>query len=92
MSNRHQCGWVVRHAVFVRNGRPLVSFWHGPESWGQHFGPLVDDKSSTLSIEVAVFCTRQDARDAVNATNLEGCTVVPLDVALDELTPKAVAS
>ena len=82
--SRPIASWVVRHAVFVRNDRQVTSWWSGPEqSWGYTFGPLYDERTQTLCLSVAVFSTRREAREAMAAIGLRGCTPVRLSVALD---------
>lgn len=82
---RNSSGWVVRHAIFDQRDRRVTSWWCGPDrSWGHTFGPLFDDKTHTLSMSVAVFSSRQEAREAIRLVGLSGCTAVPLEQALDE--------
>lgn len=84
MSSRHSCGWVIRYSVRSPRGRTLDVYWSGPDkSWGQHFGPLLDPKSQTLSIAVAVFSSRRDARLAIRDADLRGCVPMALESALD---------
>ena len=90
MTRRHSCGWVVRHSMTTRSGRIVDSWWLGPErSWGTSFGPLLDGNTGTLSMSVAVFSTRRDARLAMASVGLRGCTPVPLNLAVDEIEWRA---
>lgn len=85
MSRAASCGWVVRYAHTLPSGRLSVSWWHGPDTtWATSFGPLVDERTATLSLEVAVFSSRQDARRAIWAAGIHGVEPVRLESALDE--------
>lgn len=89
MSHKDNSGWVVRQALFVRSGRSVTSWWCGPDrSWGQTFGPLVDETTGTLSMSVAVFSTRTQAREAMAAVGLSRATPVPLIAAIDMVMPR----
>lgn len=92
MTRRQQHGWVVRYSVRSPRGKTMTVYWSGPDrSWGQHFSPLCDH-TGTLSIEVAVFSTRNDARAAIKATGLTGCVPIALERALDRVENWEVAA
>ena len=73
----------MRRITQLRKGRAITSWWCGPDrSWGHTFGPLLDVKTNTLSMSVAVFSTRREAREAMALVGLVGCEPVSLEIAL----------
>jgi hypothetical protein len=44
---------------------------------------LIDQRTQTLAMPVAVFATRKDALAAMKQVGLKDCTPVPLDEAID---------
>ncbi len=89
MTAPYVSGWVVRHGVFVKAGAVVTSWWSGPEnSWGQNFGPLVDARTGTLSLSVAVFPSRGAARQAMAIVGLKGAVPLQLEVALESFAKR----
>ena len=85
MTRPMNAGWVVRHEALTPSEHATVSWWCGPDrSWGVSFGPLIEDATGTLSMAVAVFPTREEARAAINVAGLHSVHPVRLTDAIAE--------
>jgi hypothetical protein len=89
-NRRARSGWVIRYDYVLPSGKRSVSWWHGPDTtWATSFGPLVDERTMTISLAVAVFVSREDARSAIWSVGLHGVEPVRLENALDEVAGAA---